>query len=1218
MKPKIIVWNVRGLNAFKKRLRIRGLLKEWKADIVCLIETKMEFITREVVRSLWGGQHVDWMYKGAVGASGGMLLMWDRRVVEKREECVGGYTLACSFKNVEDHFEWVFGGVYGPNGDVERRVLWEELAGLMSVWEVPWCIGGDFNIVRFPSERSSDSNYSTAMMEFSDFIAEQGLVDIPLVGGQFTWSNNQEEEIWSRIDRFLLSPSWEDHYPEVVQRRLSRVCSDHFPLMLECGNSRGGKRHFKFENMWLKYEGFVDKVKSWWDSYSFEGLPSYILANKLKNLKTDLKKWNEEVFGDIGRKKKELMEGIQEMDGVAENRGLMEDEKMKMEDMSRELENTLLYEEIHWRQKSRALWLKEGDSNTRFFHKVANSHRRNNCVDNLCIDGVMSHDPTEVKEHIVQFYKKLYTEQSNWRPRMDNQAFSSIDDEEKVWLERDFEEMEVWEVVKGMDGDKAPGPDGFTMAFFQSCWAVVKHDVMAVFSEFYRRRQLVKSLNVTFVYLVPKKVDAVEMKDFRPISLVGGMYKIVSKVLANRLKKVLGKLISYSQNAFIGGRQILDSVLIANECLDARMRSGTPGVICKLDLEKAYDHVNWSFLLYILKRCGFGERWREWIEWCISTVRFSIIVNGSPEGFFNSSRGIRQGDPLSPLLFVLVMEALSRMVNATVEQGLISGFSVGGRVFSDLVVSHSLFADDTLIFCEACPEQLHYVRLILLCFEAVSGLKVNLGKSEMVAVGDVGNIGTLAAFLGCRVAGLPMKYLGLPLGAAYKAASIWNEVIEKMERRLAGWKKLYLSKGGRVTLIKSTLSNLPTYYLSLFPVPVSVANRIEKIQRDFLWGGMGDEPKMHLVNWDQVCRPLRAGGLGIRNVLKFNKALLGKWLWRYATESEALWYKIIKEKYEDQEGGWCSKEISGPFGVGLWKHIRRGWDKFAQYVRFEVGMGSKIGFWHDTWCGSQPLKQTFPSLFRIARYKEAWVKDNFVWRNGVVEWNVLFVRDIQDWEMEVISPFFEVLYSCKISQGNVDRIRWSSSKKGLFEVKSFYKILSNSNAEVFPWKSIWRCKVQKRVAFFGWNAALGKMLTHDNLRKRNIVVVEWCCLCKKNGESVDHLLLHCEVATYLWHSVFTLIGMEWVMPEKVIDLFACWNQVGGRDLSRDIWRMAPLCVIWCIWRERNARIFEDKECSVVGVRKNMITMLHMWAMAHYRNEIPTIEDFLLKCPLYMS
>jgi hypothetical protein len=189
---------------------------------------------------------------------------------------------------------------------------------------------------------------------------------------------------------------------------------------------------------------------------------------------------------------------------------------------------------------------------------------------------------------------------------------------------------------------------------------------------------------------------------------------------------------------------------------------------------------------------------------------------------------------------------------------------------------------------------------------------------------------------------------------------------------------MYLSKGGRLTLIKSTLSNLPAYYLYLFPVHMSVANRIEKIQRDFLWGGMRDEQKMHLVSWNQIYRPLRAGGLGIRNIHKFNRALLGKWLWRYATENEALWYKIIKDKYEDQPGGWCSKEVTGPFGVGLWKHIRRGCDTFAQNVRFEVGLGSKILFGHDMWCDNQLLKHTFSSLFSIARYKEAWVKDKFI------------------------------------------------------------------------------------------------------------------------------------------------------------------------------------------------------------------------------------------------
>jgi hypothetical protein len=315
----------------------------------------------------------------------------------------------------------------------------------------------------------------------------------------------------------------------------------------------------------------------------------------------------------------------------------------------------------------------------------------------------------------------------------------------------------------------------------------------------------------------------------------------------------------------------------------------------------------------------------------------------------------------------------------------VSGFSVGTRAFSELVVSHSLFADDTLIFCEASSDQILYVRLILLYFEAVLGLGVNLGKSVIVAIGEVENIGALANILGCSVAGLPMKYLGLPLGALYKDVVMWNDMIEQSECQMAGRKRMYLSKGGHLTLIKSTLSNLPTYFLSLFPIPMSVAKRLEKVQRDFLWGGMRDEPKLHLVSWNQVCRPLRSGGLGIRKLHEFNQALLGKWLWRYTNESEALWYKIIRAKYEDQDGGWCTKEVSSSYGVGLWKHIHQGWNFFAKGIRFEVGIGSKVRFWQDIWCGDQPLKHAFPSLFSIARYKEAWVKDNFIWRNGIIE-----------------------------------------------------------------------------------------------------------------------------------------------------------------------------------------------------------------------------------------
>jgi len=453
-----------------------------------------------------------------------------------------------------------------------------------------------------------------------------------------------------------------------------------------------------------------------------------------------------------------------------------------------------------------------------------------------------------------------------------------------------------------------------------------------------------------------------------------------------------------------------------------------------MDLEKAYDHVNWNFLLYMLRRCGFGGKWCSWIARCISFARFSVLVNGSPNGFFSSSRGLRQGDPLSPLLFVFVMEALSRMITQAVSGGLLEGFLVG-----NVSISHLLFADDTLIFCSARTSQLQNLRSLFLLFEAISGLKVNLAKSNLIPVGNVEQGERLADILGCEVVSLPAKYLGLPLGASYKSTRMWDGVIEKIEKRLASWKRLYLSKGGRVTLIKSTLSNLPTYYMSLFPIPGSVAARIEKLHRDFLWGGLGEEVKFHLVNWAKVCTPISEGGLGIRNLVMFNRALLGKWLWRFGLERDAWWRGVIDSKFGSMWGGWCSRELVGAFGVGLWKNIRKGWETFSGFTRFEVGDGERIRFWHDLWCGDSVLKEVFPDLFGIARVKDASVADNMEVLGGSTQWNVSFVREAHDWEVDVFASFFQVLHATRVNRDRADRLWWVASKKGLFKVKSFFQ-----------------------------------------------------------------------------------------------------------------------------------------------------------------------------------
>jgi len=322
--------------------------------------------------------------------------------------------------------------------------------------------------------------------------------------------------------------------------------------------------------------------------------------------------------------------------------------------------------------------------------------------------------------------------------------------------------------------------------------------------------------------------------------------------------------------------------------LDSRIKSGELGLICKLDIEKAYDHVNWNFLLYIMKRCGFGERWCSWIAHCISLVRFSVLVNGTPSGIFSNSRGLRQGDPLLPLLFVIVIEALSNMFVVSIRRGFLSGFSVGSGSNMVFNIYHLLFADDTLVFYGANPDHLRFLRVLFLSFEAVSGLKINLAKSVLVPMRDVDNMDELDIIMGCGVSFLSLKYLGLPLGTPFKAKSIWDDVVGKIERRLASWKRMYLSKGGRVTLIKSTLSNLPMHFLSLFLIPSSVASRMEKLHRDFLWGGLGEEFKYHLVSWSTICSPISEGGLGIRNLRIFNQTLLGKWLWHFAHEREVL------------------------------------------------------------------------------------------------------------------------------------------------------------------------------------------------------------------------------------------------------------------------------------------------------------------------------------------
>ena len=249
----------------------------------------------------------------------------------------------------------------------------------------------------------------------------------------------------------------------------------------------------------------------------------------------------------------------------------------------------------------------------------------------------------------------------------------------------------------GLNSNKALGPDGFPLAFWCFSWDFVKNEVLGFFEEFHEQSRFVKNLNAIFLVLIPKK-QMEEFKDLRPISLVRGLYKILTKVLANRIKRVMDKVISKSQSAFIEGRQILDAMLITNEIVDSTLKMKKCGLVCKLDIEKAYDSISWEFLYQVMGRMGFSSRLMSWIKWCISIASFLVLINSSPVGFFPSSRGLTQGDPLSPYLFVIGMEALSCLINRIVEGNYPSDSKIADRRSEELVISHLLYADDTLLF----------------------------------------------------------------------------------------------------------------------------------------------------------------------------------------------------------------------------------------------------------------------------------------------------------------------------------------------------------------------------------------------------------------------------------------------------------------------------------------------------------------------------------------
>ena len=514
--------------------------------------------------------------------------------------------------------------------------------------------------------------------------------------------------------------------------------------------------------------------------------------------------------------------------------------------------------------------------------------------------------------------------------------FKSLPEEVSLRMIEVFSKEEVREAVWNCEGTKSPGPDGFNFNFIKANWETLKEDVMGAVHSFHETGILPKGCNASFIALVPKVKDPTTIDQYRPISLVGAIYKIITKVMSNRIKTVLPMVIDENQSAFMQGRGLLESVLVANEVIEDVRRRRRRGVLLKVDFEKAYDSVRWSFLLDKLNRLGFLERWIKWVQGCLESATVSVLVNGCPTEEFRPTRGLWQGDPMAPFLFLVVAEGLAGLVRSASKENLLREVKVGRN---EIECSMLQFADDTLFMCEDSFSNVFTIKAILRMFELASGLKVNFHKSKLAGI-KVGrsSLETYARSLICGLIQVPFKYLDLKVGGNPRRTQFWEPVVDKVKARLSAWKGKCLSLAGRVCLVKSVLTSVPLFYLSLFKAPVSVCKTIASIQRRFVWAWGAKNKRISWVSWDTVCKPKEEGGLGVKDIRTFNCALLAKWKWRMLNEEKGKWKEILVSKYDREGAGhevsnnhysWWWKDLSRATGEGEgtgWFHKSIGWN----------------------------------------------------------------------------------------------------------------------------------------------------------------------------------------------------------------------------------------------------------------------------------------------------
>ncbi|KAL3646608.1 hypothetical protein CASFOL_009575 [Castilleja foliolosa] len=863
---KIVSWNIRGLSTASRQKGVKALVVSHNVDIVGLLETKLD---DNRLRSFMTFHFSGWnqVNNFDTHVAGRILVLWNPSKVSMEPISISPQVIhfkaTCKVSSVSTRLSFI----YGLHSIIDRRPLWTNLSDFSGQNRSPWLLLGDFNNVLCSGDRQNGVDVTPyEIRDFEDFCSASGVSDLQYTGSHFTWSNDR---VWSKIDRAMGNFEWyaSDFFSHV--NFLTRgSLSDHSACVITIFHHEVTiNRPFKFFKMWTSHVDYTQLVTSEWGK-EFIGTQQYILCCKLKALKGPLKELNNLHFSHIFSRAKiataELENDTILLQADPNNAALKN--KVKCSRVNAQFLEKAAFD--FFSQKAKCTYINQGDRGTKFFHAMVKRNANRRHISAITLeDGSITTSSQQVADEFVGHFKNLLGTSDFCTP-IDIDILNlgpKLENAEAIDLVRAVSSDEIKRTLFSIADDKSPGPDGFSAHFYKKSWDIVGVQFCKAIKEFFESRSLLKQVNHTTIALVPKSDNASSVSDYRPIACCNVTYKVISKIIAARLGPVLNSIIDPAQAA--GGRSMIENIHLAQEMLRKYHRKrSSPRCTMKVDLRKAYDSVCWSFLKSMLEGLDFPSIFVDWIMQCVSTPSYSIA--GGLNGMFKGEKGLRQGDPLSPFLFVICLEYFSRILKKATTN---TDFHFHPRCGQN-GISHLAFADDLMLFARGDSYSVKILMDSLHKFGSTSGLHSNVMKSNLYTAGIVGyDLDLIQSLTDIPVGSMPFSL-----------------VYRLLPNVLRSFIMLHLLRKLRHILIPGRL--LPYLMLeerSSYDPYCKVLNvfgfRFSLYQRK----------TTALVSWAGVCLPKTEGGLGFRDLKSWNTSLLAKCFWDIHLKKDSLWVKWV-------------------------------------------------------------------------------------------------------------------------------------------------------------------------------------------------------------------------------------------------------------------------------------------------------------------------------------